>query len=294
MTTPADFRGRDLRGRSFEGEDLDGADFAESDLRGANFSEASLVEASFVNVQLGVRPLAALLILLGVLVVSVVAGLAVGFLAQATREQATSSDWRDILAAVLLASVVFTFFGITFLKGVSKAMRVSFIFVAVVIAIDFATVFAFAGEIRFQGAVPLIALLVLFLPAATAGILGRIVGGTFGAWATVLVAAIGGLAAGRANGGIAAFVVSMLLLLTSRRALRNDARDRPMRYLAHRIVTYRGTRFMDADLTRADFTGTKLSHSDMSSAVLRDTVWDPEQVPYVRDPVVVEGLGRAA
>jgi hypothetical protein len=160
-------------------------------------------------------------------------------------------------------------------------MRVSFVFVAVVIAIDFATVFILAGEIRFQRAVPLIALLVLFLPAATAGILGRIVGGTFGAWAIVLVAAIGGLAAGRANGGIAAIVVGMLLVLISKRALANDARDRPMRYLAHRIATHRGTRFMDADLTRADFTGTKLSHSDMSSAVFRDTIWEPGQVPYV-------------
>jgi uncharacterized protein YjbI with pentapeptide repeats len=73
----------------------------------------------------------------------------------------------------------------------------------------------------------------------------------------------------------------MLLVLISKRALANDARDRPMRYLAHRIATHRGTRFMDADLTRADFTGTKLSHSDMSSAVFRDTIWEPGQVPYV-------------
>ena len=283
MTSTAEYRGRDLRGRSFEAEDLDGVDFSESDLRGADFTDASLVGARFVNAQLGVRPLAALLILLVALAVSVVAGFAVGSLAEAIREQATSSDGRDVLAAVLLTGVIAVFLGVAFLRGISKASRVFIFFVVAVIAIDFVTVFIVAGEVRFQRAVPLIALLVLFLPAATAGILGRIVGGTFGAWAIGLVAVFGGLAAGRAQGGIAAIVVSVLLVTISKRALKNDARDQPMRYLAHRIATHRGTRFIDADLTRADFTRVKLRHSDMSSAVLTDTVWEPGQAPYVPD-----------
>ncbi len=82
------------------------------------------------------------------------------------------------------------------------------------------------------------------------------VGGTFGAWAIGFVAVIGGLAAGRAHGGIAAIVVGMLLVLISKRALKNDTRDRPMRVVAYRIVTHRGTHFTGADITRADFTGT--------------------------------------
>ncbi len=285
MTAAADYHGQDLRGRSFEGEDLDSVNFAGTDLRGADFTNASLVEANFVNAQLGVRPLSAVLALLAAMAISVVAGLAVGFLAEATREQATSSDWRDMLAAALLTAVIVTFLGVTFLKGVSKAIRVFFVFVAIVIAIDFATVFILAGEVRFRRALPLIALLVLFIPAATAGILGRIVGGTFGGWAIGIVAVMGGVAAGRAQGGIAAIVVSMLLVLISKRALKNDARDAPMRYLAHRIATHRGTRFDGADLTRADFTETELRHSDMSSAILQDTIWEPGQIPYVPDPL---------
>jgi hypothetical protein len=59
--------------------------------------------------------------------------------------------------------------------------------------------FVIAGEIRYLHAVPIGALLVLVVPAAIAGILGRVAGGTFGAWAIRFVAVIGGLATGRAH-----------------------------------------------------------------------------------------------
>ena len=83
---------------------------------------------------------------------------------------------------------------------------------------------------------------------------------------------------------MAAIVVSMLLVFISKRALKADERDRPMRYIAHRIVTHRGTRFTAADVTRAGFTGTTLTHSDMSEAVLEDSVWDPGKGPGTFDP----------
>jgi hypothetical protein len=50
--------------------------------------------------------------------------------------------------------------------------------------------------------------------------------------------------------------------------------------LGHRIVTRRGTRFMHADLTRANFTGTNPIHSDLYSAVTTDTIWEPGHVAY--------------
>lgn len=280
MTAPNDYHGQDLRGGSFQHGRLDGADFSEADLRGADFSEASLVEADFSNARLGVSPLTASLILIGALMVSVAAGVAVGLFAETTRQQAVSSDWRDVFAGVLMAGVTLLFLGLLIVKGISSASRAFLIAIVVIIILDFTVVYILAGELRFGKAVPLIALLVLVVPAATAGILGRMVGGTFGIWAIGVIAALGGLAAGRAHGGIAAIVVSVVLVVISKRALSGDVRDGPMRYVGHRIASHRGTKFTGADLTRANFTGALLVHSDMSSATVEGTAWDTGQQPY--------------
>jgi hypothetical protein len=277
------YHARILKGRLFRSMQLDGADFSGADVRGADFSNASLVGADFTNARIGVRPFTAFVILAVALVVSIAAGVAIGLLAETAREKATASDWRDVFGAVLLIATVLLFFGYLVVKGISQALRVFLRAVVIVIVVDFAIVFVLAGEVRFAHAFPIIILLVLLLPAATAGILGRIVGGTFGAWGIGFVAVIGGLAAGRTHGGAAAIVVSLLLVLISKRALKNDARDRPMRVVAHRIVTQRGTCFTGADLTRADFTGTALTHSDVSGAELEGAVWESGSAPLVLD-----------
>jgi hypothetical protein len=280
MEMVENYSGQDLRSGSFRGELLDGADFTESDLRGANFSGASLVGANFTDARMGVRTVTGLVMLAGALVVSVLAGVAVGHVAEATREQASSSDWRDVLASVLMILVIVSFIATLILKGASTAFRAFAVVISLVLILDFLVVFIFAGEIRFSNSVPLIAMLVLFVPAAIAGILGRMVGGTFGVWAIALVALVGGIAAGRAHGGLSAIAVSMILVLISKRALNGDVRDGPMRFLGHRIATHRGTRFMHADLTRANFTGTNPIHSDLYSAVTTDTIWEPGNVAY--------------
>jgi MFS family permease len=275
-----DYSGQNLRGRSFEGASLDSADLTDADLRGADFSHASLVGADFTDARMGVRTIFGLAMLAGAVVVSVLAGVVVGNFAEVTREQASSSDWRDVFASVLMVVVTVGFIAMLLIKGASKAFRAFAVIIGLVVIIDFLVVHTFAGEIRFRNSIPLIAMLVLFVPAVTAGILGRMVGGTFGAWAIALVALVGGFAAGRANGGISAIAVSVILVLVSKRALSGDARDGPMRYLGHRIATHRGTRFMHADLTRANFTGTNPIHSDMFSANTTDTIWEPGHAAY--------------
>jgi uncharacterized protein YjbI with pentapeptide repeats/uncharacterized protein (DUF697 family) len=52
-----DFSGQRLRGKSFQGEDLSGADFTRADLRGADFTRANLTGANFSHAQLGLPPL---------------------------------------------------------------------------------------------------------------------------------------------------------------------------------------------------------------------------------------------
>jgi hypothetical protein len=179
--------------------------------------------------------------------------------------------------------VIVVFFVMVIVKGIGKSIKPFLITVAVVIVIDFAAVQIFAGEIRFRNSYPLIGLLLLFLPASIAGMLGRIVGGMFRSWAIALVAAVGGLAAGRVGGALLAFPVSFLLVYVSQRALKGDERDGPLRDLAHRIVTHRATRFTGADVSGVDFSGTLLTHSDVSNAILEGAVWDQGAGPDFHD-----------
>jgi uncharacterized protein YjbI with pentapeptide repeats len=74
-------------------------------------------------------------------------------------------------------------------------------------------------------------------------------------------------------------VVSVLLVLVSKRALKLDGRDRPLHQLAHRIVTSRGTRFTGADLSAADFTGTVVTQAEFSHAMLDGATWDVGKGP---------------
>jgi uncharacterized protein YjbI with pentapeptide repeats len=262
---------------------LDGADFSGTDLRGADFSAASLVGADFSNARLGARPLTGWLILTAAVAVSVVAGIVIGSFASTVREQVTAPDWRDVFGAQLLVAVVLVFFGTLIGLGVRRALLATLTVLVVAILVDFALVYSVAGEVRFGNAFTLLGLLLSSALAALAGVLGRVVGGTFGAWAIGAVAALGGLAAGRAEGGLAAIVVSVLLVYISKRALKLDERDRPIRRLAHRIVTHRGTRFTGADVTQATFTGTHLAQADMSGAVLAGATWEPGKGPVLFD-----------
>ena len=129
----------------------------------------------------------------------------------------------------------------------------------------------------------MIGLLLMFGPATVAGILGRVVGGVFGSWAIAIVSVTGGLAAGRVNGGLAAVVVTIVLMLVAKRALKADDRDLLSRRFAHRIMTRHGTKFTGADLTRANFADSALTQADLSEAVLDGALWDKGGGPLVVD-----------
>jgi len=287
MPSERDFRGRNLRRTSFRGVDLEGADFSGADLRGADFTDAVLRNASLVHARLGVPPLTGWLVLAGSLLLSIVTGVAIGLFADEVLDRVGSTDWRDTFAAITLGGVVLAFMAVFVRKGAMAALRVYLIVFSVVLVLDFVVVFLVAGELRLRQTLGLIVLFLLFAPAAVAGAVGRIVGGTFGSWALILVAAIGGIAAGRAQGGIAALLVMMLLVFVSRRALKLDTRDVHIRRLAHQIVSRRGTRFTGADISNADFKGTLVAQSDLSHAMLAGARWDEGRGPSAfldRDP----------
>lgn len=281
MTSQTDYHGQDLRGASFPNAQLDQADFSGADLRGSDFTRASLVGADFTHARLGVRSVTGAVLLAGALLVSIVAGLVTGYFVTAMRERVTSSEWQDVIGGWLLLTIVVAFLLVLVYRGIDTALRVFLVVAALAIALDILVLFITGdlGRRRVERGLPVIGLLFLFGPAVVAGILGRLVGGIFGSSAIALVAIAGGVAAGHVNGGLAAIVVSVLLVSVARRALTMDRRDLIVRRLAHRIITHRGTRFTGADLRRADFTGTELSQCDTSEAVLTGSVWDPGKDP---------------
>ena len=284
MTSSLDFSDRDLRGRSFRGGELNGANFEGTDLRGADFTGASLVGADFTKARFGMRPIASATLLGAALLVSALAGLATAFFMQSLRERLyQGSDWQDGLASVIMLTVIAIFIAILVTKGASFALPSLPALIAVAFVLD-VTIVIFFGEVRLGRAPLAIALMLLAGLAFVAGILGRMVGGAFGAWAIGLMSIAGGLVAGRVEGGFAATLVAVLLVVMSKRTLKGDDRDRMLRDLTHRIVTRHGTRFTRADISRATFVGTNLVAADMTGSVDEGTIWGPGQVPHRLDP----------
>ena len=282
MTTDNNYHGQDLRGASLADANLDGADFTGADVRGADFTNAGLTAADFTDCRIGVKPLAGALILLAAMLVSVAAGVVVGLLADGMRQRLTSSEWQDLLGGMLLLALIASFFYMLVKQGIARALKLFLVVVIIAVALDLIVVTIF-GEPQYRSTLPVVGLLLLFGPAAVAGILGRVVGGVFGGWAIAIVSVTGGLAAGRVNGGLAAVVVTIILMFVSKRALRADDRDLLSRRLAQRIMARFGTKFTGADLTRANFADTALAQADLSEAVLDGATWDKGRGPLFVD-----------
>ena len=224
------------------------------------------------------KPLTGALILVAAILVSIAAGVVVGLLADGTQQRMTSAEWQDLLGGFILLALIVLFFYVLIKHGIARALKMLLIVVVIAVALDFIVVAMF-GEPRYRDGLPVIGLVLLFGPAAVAGILGRVVGGVFGTGAIAIVSVIGGLAAGRVNGGLGAVVVTVVLMLVAKRALAADDRDLLGRRLAQRILSRYGTHFAGANLTRANFAGTVLTQADLSEAVLDGAVWDEGKGP---------------
>jgi uncharacterized protein YjbI with pentapeptide repeats len=282
VSKTSNYRGQSLRRTSFRGMDRDGADFSNADLRGADFTDASLVEANFADAKLGVTPSTGVLLLVIAVMLAGAAGVVTGWLSSETRDRMFSGEWQATLGGVTIVFLTLVLFGFLLVKGADWAVRAFAVAFAVSLTINLVVGFIY-GEVNVGVLARTVGLMILFGLAVVAGIVARMVGGAFGPFIIVVVALIGGIATGRADGGIGTIVVSVLLVVIAKRAMRLDQRDRPILTLAQRIVTARGTRFTNANLTRADFTGTLLTYSDMTNAVLSGTTWDSGKGPLVVD-----------
>lgn len=274
----ADYRSEDLRRRSFKGQSLESADFTAADLRGVDFSHARLAGASFRDARLGVSPLAGAAMLVGAIAVSVVTGVVAGQSINAVRERFGAEHWEDVAGAASISVVLVVFVAVMFWRGFDTAVKALLVASAIGLVASL-IIRLVAGSVDLVIIGRGIGLVLLIALAVISGILARVVGGSFGAWAIPLVALLGGLATGRAEGGLAGLVVMVALVLISKRALHADYRDRTLLDLAHRIVWKWGTRFAAADLTGVDFTGTRVEHSDLRGATTEGARWEHGRVP---------------
>ncbi len=273
-----DHRNEDLRRKSFATQSLQAANFEGADLRGANFTRADLSNASFRNARVGVPPGVGAVILVAALAFSVLFGVVAGLAIDAVRDRLYSPGWERPSGAVGILIILVVFVIVMFWKGIDAAIKTYVWTFAVVLAVSL-VVRLIWGEIDIGVAARGVALALVLALAVVAGIVGRVVGGALGAWGIAVVAILSGLAAGRAQGGLAALVISVSMVLISKRALRGDDRDHSVRKLAHRIVDRWGTRFVRADLTGADFSGTDATHCDVADATLDGVRWEPGQAP---------------
>lgn len=261
--------------KSFRGRNLEGADFSGKDLRGADFTGANLRSASFRETKIGVAPRIGLATLGASLLVALAAGVDIGWGVDEIRDRFTADQWDQVAEGGTLGLTVLILLGLIVWKGFDFATRVIVVFYAVVVAINIVANLLW-DEFEWIVLVRATALIVFVALAIVAGMLGRVVGGVFGVWSVVLVAALGGIATGQSEGGTTGVIVAVSLAVISKWAVRGDPRDRTLRRLGHQLIRRWGTQFVDADLTGADFTGTDPSRCDARGATADRVTWDPD------------------
>lgn len=277
----------DLRGASFRSDQLAAADFSGADLRGADFSSANLRGADLSDARLGLRPLTGAAILALGIAGSLAAGIVTGLTLNAVRDRLYGDGWEEQAGAGHMLIVIVVFAVVMFWKGIDTAIKAFGVTILILLPINFIMNLIW-GEVEWDAGARAVGVVLVLAVAMLTGILGRVIGGSFGAWAIALVAVAGGLAAGQAQGGLAALVVSVSLVMISKRTLKFDQRDRTTRRVAHGFVRRWGTRFDGADLTDADFSGTSAANCNVTDAVLDGVRWEPGQLPLSLDPVPQE------
>jgi hypothetical protein len=265
-------------GGSPPGRDPEDADFSGKDLRGADFTGANLRAANFSNATLGVAPRVGVMLLVIGILISVGAGVAIGWSVDGLRHRISADRWDEVAEGSSVALILVILVAVIIWKGFDLAFKVvvAVYFTMLVINVVANLIWDEVEYVRMLRATAIVIFLVL---AVAAGIFGRVVGGVFGSWSIAVVAVLGGLASGRFEGGLAGILVAISLVTISKRAVRGDPRDRSLRKEAHRLIHRWGTSFRDADLTGADFTGVNVSLCDLRGATVVGVKWDPEQSP---------------
>lgn len=274
MAEPPDRRGQRLRGRSFVGEALHGSSFAGADLRAADFTRASLVGADLRGARLGVAPAISLVLLALAAVVVSAAGWVTGFTLGDLIDEVRSEQWERVFGGTLAAGVILVFIVVAIVAGLRAALLVVGMLFAVALGVHYLLLAFTSGEFDIGRDLRAISLLALLGASMVAAALARVVGGTFGPVGIVAVGIVGGYAAGQSGGGVAALAVGVLLVALAHRAAQFDHRDRLMNDFVRRLMSRHSTRFVEADLTGADVSGTRIAYCDTTGTNFTGIVFD--------------------
>jgi hypothetical protein len=277
-------------GPPFRGGSLEGADFSGRDLRGADFTGADLASASFRDATFGVAPRVGSVLLALAMLAAIAAGAGIGWAVDRLRDRLSADQWDEVAGGGSVGLVLIVFIALILWRGFDFAIKIGAVFYLVVLVVNIVANLLW-DDFEWVVAARTTALVLFIVLAITVGVLGRVVGGVFGAWSIALVAVLGGLASGRFDGGAGGIVIALSLVAVSKRAVRGDPRDRTLRRIAHWLVSRWGTTFADADLTGADFTGADTGRCSVGGATVDGVTWDPKKPlpPDLPDGAVVAG-----
>ena len=151
--------------------------------------------------------------------------------------------------------------------GLPLALRVFLVVLSILLMAGW-LIGGFMGGYRLEVAAQLVGMILLVAAAIVAGLLGRVVAGTMGGAAIMIVALGAGVITGEAGGGLGALLVSVMIVIAAKRGLADPSADRPIHRVAYRIAHRRGTRFTGADLPGAVLPESGLRNCDVTGALM--------------------------
>ena len=166
------------------------------------------------------------------------------------RERTFDRSWYELAQGLSATAILFVFLAVLAARGIKDAVRV-FVVILLILLVAGVLIGGVAGAYRIETVIQLVTMVLLVVAAVVAGLLGRVVAGTFGGASILLVALGASLVTGGFGGGLGAMVASILIVIAAKRGLANPDADRPIHRLAYRIARHRGTRFAGADLRGA-------------------------------------------
>ena len=291
---------RRLFGVSLRKRNLDGQDYRGQDIRSFDFSGSSLQGADFSNAICGQSAFWLLAVTLVVLLFALVTGIVFGFAGASapvyliepiSQNEATTISIEYFQASSLLAFIFLGFISwLIFYRGYGSVINAFLITLTAGLVLSiwsqerefltawFLQSFSIAAIIAgiILGALSIsisicIGKKIIYLAISLLGLMGFLIGiyegflsGEFSAsgYRSILVIL-----------GMLTVLFAFLSIITAIRAMVGDPRYSFIRTLAISISSWGGTKFVDSDLTNANFSNANLQQTNLKNANLKRTCW---------------------
>ena len=271
-TAAADYSNKNFQNASFKNQDLSNANFSGSDLRGADFSSANLSGADFTNATTGITPANKAIIFVTALVISLLSGYVAMLTGRTIQFMLKSDDPYLGLAGVITLVLYIVFIAYAWSRGGGSAIR-NLILPTIGVALVIGLVAYFTGAGTGMGMAYLILCNILLMVMFFVGTIAVTLGGSMSN-ILFLILAVSGLVFGRTLGGdVAPVVMAVASLLISRRALSSAKGFTVLKRISANVTRNFGTSFRKSNLTRANFSNSKLHNADFTRAELSSVNW---------------------